>query len=69
MITSNNNPHLNKFSTFLLTLYFKLKNNDYETCLLQNLQKAVRKCIKDSSEDMELLIDQFERKVVGVLPI
>ncbi|KAJ8710077.1 hypothetical protein PYW07_009443 [Mythimna separata] len=37
---------------------------------VENLQKAVRKCITGSSEeDMEPLIEQFERNVIGVLPI
>ncbi|CAH1640639.1 unnamed protein product [Spodoptera littoralis] len=36
---------------------------------IENLQKAVRTCIAASSEDLEPLIEQFERNVIGVLPI
>ncbi|XP_049701724.2 uncharacterized protein LOC110382065 [Helicoverpa armigera] len=37
---------------------------------IENLQKAVQKCITGSSEEeIEPLIEQFERNVIGVLPI
>lgn len=38
--------------------------------LLQNTQKAVRNSIAGSTqEEIEALIEQFERNVIGVLPI
>ncbi|XP_035451895.2 uncharacterized protein LOC118277279 [Spodoptera frugiperda] len=36
---------------------------------IENLQKAVRTGMSGSSEDLEPLIEQFERNVIGVLPI
>ncbi|KAF9423366.1 hypothetical protein HW555_001175 [Spodoptera exigua] len=36
---------------------------------IENLQKAVRTYISSSSDDLEPLIEQFERNVIGVLPI